>query len=237
MNHKTRICYTWTVSLDLWQTALIAVDVRLFHEARFRMVHTYRVYKDPFPHLAIRVGGGSDQQTLVAGGPGHGYCEIDTPPHIDTSIGSATRSGPGGWFHVCTAFTFASAITILGDDPDSEQSPERVPVDRPTIQIHNLVCPDIPEGDDMDVSIEVSDVPVAVHLPPPGFKPFSWLTAVGVVIHLCLTFRRSIILGFWSGLACRSLPVCWKWDRGCGRILYLWIKLWMQLSSCIRTSV
>ena len=71
------------------------------------------------------------------------------------------------------------AITILGADPDSEQSPERVPVDHPTIQIHDPVCPDIPGENDMDVSSEVSDVPVAMLPPPPGFEPFSWLTAVG----------------------------------------------------------
>ena len=54
----------WTVSRDLWQTALrpdvsgIAVNVRLFHEAGCRLVHKYRVYMDPFPHPALRGGGG-----------------------------------------------------------------------------------------------------------------------------------------------------------------------------------
>ena len=75
--------------------------------------------------------------------------------------------------------SFASAITVLGAEPDSEQSPERVPVDRPTIQIHDPVCPDIPEEDDMDDSGEISFVPEAVLPPPPGFEQFSWLTAVG----------------------------------------------------------
>ena len=31
----------------------IAVDVRLFHEAGSRLVHKYRVYKDPLPHPAL----------------------------------------------------------------------------------------------------------------------------------------------------------------------------------------
>ena len=54
----------WSVPRDLWLTALrpdvsgIAVDVRLFHEAGCRLVHKYRVYKDPFPHPALRGGGG-----------------------------------------------------------------------------------------------------------------------------------------------------------------------------------
>ena len=43
----------WTVTRSVWQTALrpdvsgIAVDARLFHEAGCRLVHRYRVYKDP----------------------------------------------------------------------------------------------------------------------------------------------------------------------------------------------
>ena len=50
----------WMVPRDLWQTALrpdvsgIAVDVRLFHESRCRLVHKYWVYKDPFPHPPLR---------------------------------------------------------------------------------------------------------------------------------------------------------------------------------------
>ena len=51
-------------------------------------------------------------------------------------------------------------------------------MDRPTIQIHDLVCPDVPEEDDMDVSGEVSDIPEAVLRPPPGFEQFSWSTSV-----------------------------------------------------------
>ena len=52
----------WTVTRDVWQMALrpdvsgIAVDARLFHEAGCRLVHKYRVYKDPFPHPALREG-------------------------------------------------------------------------------------------------------------------------------------------------------------------------------------
>ena len=34
----------------------IAVDVQLFHEAGRRLVHKYRVYKDPLPHPALRGG-------------------------------------------------------------------------------------------------------------------------------------------------------------------------------------
>ena len=52
----------WTVPQDLWHTPLrldvsvIAVDTRLFHEGGCRLVHKYRVYKDPFPHPVLRGG-------------------------------------------------------------------------------------------------------------------------------------------------------------------------------------
>ena len=45
-----------------WKMALrpevsgIAVDVQLFHEAGSRLVHKYRVYKDPLPNPALRGG-------------------------------------------------------------------------------------------------------------------------------------------------------------------------------------
>ena len=47
---------------DVWHTALrpdvsgVAVDALLFHEAGRQLVHHYRVYKDPFPHQALRDG-------------------------------------------------------------------------------------------------------------------------------------------------------------------------------------
>ena len=47
---------------DVWLAALrpdvsgVAVDALLFHEAGRRLVHRYRVYKDPFPHVALRNG-------------------------------------------------------------------------------------------------------------------------------------------------------------------------------------
>ena len=52
----------WTVTREFWVQALkpeisgIAVDVRLFHESGRRLVHRYRVYRDPIPHPALREG-------------------------------------------------------------------------------------------------------------------------------------------------------------------------------------
>ena len=52
----------WTVARNFWKAALrpevsgIAVDIKLFHEAGRRLVHKYRVYRDPWPHPALRNG-------------------------------------------------------------------------------------------------------------------------------------------------------------------------------------
>ena len=59
---KTNVFPPWTVTRDVWHDARrpdvsgVAVDALLFHEASRRLVHRYRVYKDPFPHPTLRNG-------------------------------------------------------------------------------------------------------------------------------------------------------------------------------------
>ena len=62
--------------------------------------------------------------------------------------------------------SFASGVTVLGGEPPLEQSPD--------IQIHDPVCPDITEEDEMDSMNAVPDVPIPVLQPPPGFRQISW---------------------------------------------------------------
>ena len=58
----SKIMPSWTVPRDFWAKALrpeisgIAVDVMLFHESGRKLVHKYRVYRDPLPHPALREG-------------------------------------------------------------------------------------------------------------------------------------------------------------------------------------
>ena len=66
-----------------------------------------------------------------------------------------------------------------------------------TILIHYPACPDIPEVNDKDMSSEVSDGPMAVRPPPPGFEPFSWLLAIGRGGDL----RVLSLVGGWPGRA------------------------------------
>ena len=52
----------WTVPRDFWTKALrpeisgIAVDVMLFRESGWKLVHKYGVYRDPLPHPPLREG-------------------------------------------------------------------------------------------------------------------------------------------------------------------------------------
>ena len=61
-NQRSPVFPPWTVTRDVWPDALrpdvsgVAVDALLFHEAGSRLVHRYRVYRDPFPHPALRDG-------------------------------------------------------------------------------------------------------------------------------------------------------------------------------------
>ena len=64
--------------VDLWMTAFrpdvsgIAVNARLFHKAGCRLLHKYRVYKDPFPHPALQGG-------VFPWLPGYGHLHISIP--------------------------------------------------------------------------------------------------------------------------------------------------------------
>ena len=90
----------WTVTRDFWKQALqpeisgIAVDITLFRESGRRLVHKYRVYRDPLPHPALREGRISRFDFI--GQPGHGYCSADAITDSNTSIGKRTEGSTIG---------------------------------------------------------------------------------------------------------------------------------------------
>ena len=136
----------WTVPQDLWQTALrpdvsgIAVDVRLFRESRFRLVLKYRVYKDQFPHPALRGGvlprllsfvtramAVAQLTNLHISIPKSGAPPGEVPVEcFPPSVSSRGLTDP-------RRVSFASEVTVLGDDPILERSRD--------ILIHAPVCP------------------------------------------------------------------------------------------------
>ena len=104
----------------------IAVDVRLFHENGCGMVHKYRVHKDPFPHLGLRGGGGGVIDKLLSlVGRAMAIAQLT---HLHISI-PASGAVPEDCFQSVSLsrmsaesrrVSFASAITILGAELDSE---------------------------------------------------------------------------------------------------------------------
>ena len=164
----------WTVSRHIWQTALqpdvsgVAVDARLFHEAGCRLVHRYRVYKDPFPHPALREGViprllSCVCRAMVIARLTHLRIYIPAsgvpPGHVpdDCFPGGAPRKDRPGLLRV----SFADNVTMLGVMPPSMCSPVL------EVIINDVV---IPEGK----TNGPSDVVLDVIPPPPGFSPFSW---------------------------------------------------------------
>ena len=84
----------WIVTHDFWERALepevsgIAVDIQLFHESGRRLVHKYRVYRDPLPHPALREGRITKLISLV--NRAIGYCPTNATTDRDSIIGKST---------------------------------------------------------------------------------------------------------------------------------------------------
>ena len=164
---------------DFWQAVLrpdvsgVAVDVRLFHDSRCRLVHKYRVFRGTFPHPALR---GKVMNKL-------------TDLHISIpASGSVTEAVPESCFlHVpltpslvsSRRVSFARQVTVIEDateyaavrEQTLRSSPalsEPAPMD---IQLHKPVCTLSPEEDSMDAStVVVKPDFLLLPVPPPGFE-------------------------------------------------------------------
>ena len=194
----------WTVSRQVWQMALrpdvsgIAVDARLFHEFGCRLVHHYRVYKDPFPHPALRDGVIPRllscacraiaiawlthlRISIPASGAPPGQVPADCFP------GGAPRQNRPGTLRV----TFADDVSELVVESPTVCSPV---LEEPAPLVSPIVVEDVvyTEGEMHGLSDVVTD---AIR-PPPGFPPFSWPTA-----EECVVIER-----FGSSLNGGSLP-------------------------------
>ena len=84
------------------------MDVRLFHESRCRLVHKYRVYKDPFPHPAVRGGGGGGASPFVVlCDLRYGCRAVVESTHIDSEVGSIPGGGARGVLSAQRVFPWA----------------------------------------------------------------------------------------------------------------------------------
>ena len=156
----------WTVPRDFWKQALqpeisgIAVDVMLFRESGRKLVHKYRVYRDPLPHPALREGKISKlilqanramviaqltqlRIAIPASGNAPGEVPMDCFPGTkDVTIKPDTRR-----------VSFAAVDNTIGDLTGTSPA-EKVET---SFTVAGVAAPR--EG-----------LPV----PPPGFRPFEW---------------------------------------------------------------
>ena len=136
-------------------------------------MHKYRVYKDLFPHPALRGGGGGGVLPRLLSFV-TGAMAIAQLTHLHISI-PASGAPPGRVPEECfpcsapsrgstdpRRVSFASVVSVLGGEPPVEKSPD--------IILHDPVSPEIIEEDEMDIVSTEKDVPIPVVRPPPGFR-------------------------------------------------------------------
>ena len=222
----------WTVTRDVWHAALrpdvsgVAVDALLFHEAGHRLVHRYRVYKDPFPHPALRDGVIPRLLSCVcramaiarlthlrilipSSGAPPGQVPAECLPGEMTPVTQPRRR--------CVSFT--DGVTMLGEE-DSPKCSQLVPsLILPVVVeeaffvseagVSSLILPmveelnnDAPAAElvEMEPSTSESGLP-----PPPGFPPFVWPEDDGGmdVDDLCMWFSGDSSLTL-SPISCGS---------------------------------
>ena len=169
----------WTVTKDVWHDALrpdksgVAVDALLFHEAGSLLVHRYRVYKNPFPHPALRDGVIPRLLSCVCRA-----MAITRLTHLHISIpssGAPPGHVPVECFPEAVApvaqsrprrVSFAAEVTTL----KTEESPQLSPVSPPlTLPVVEKVEDDPPTSavDETRITMPESGMP-----PPPGFPPY-----------------------------------------------------------------
>ena len=175
----------------------IAVDTLLFHEAGQRLVHRYRIYRDPFPHPALRDGVVSRLLSCVGRA-----MAIAKLTQLRISIPSSgappgqvpVECFPGGPPHVRPPsrrhVSFADEVTLLGDVETQVCSPEAdlPPLILPVVVTDISVAPEtvspplilsvvVEEGSVAPMAGLIELVPSARGSnlpPPPGFSPFAF---------------------------------------------------------------
>ena len=182
MKNVAKFFPPWTVTRSVWLHALqpevpgIAVDALLFNKAGRRLVHRYWIYRDPFPHPALRDGVVSRLLSCVCRA-----MAITQLTHLRISIPSSgappgqvpAECFPGGAPHVrppsCRHVSFADEVTMLRN--------AKIPVCSPEAELPPLILPVVVEDSSVAPVEELIElVPSALGSsspPPPGFSPFS----------------------------------------------------------------
>ena len=141
----------------------VAVDVRLFHDSRCRLVHKYRVFRGTFPHPALR--GKVMNKLLGLVNRAMAIAKLTDFLYFDTDVRIGDGGCSGELFSACSALTpslvsarrvsFTHRVTVIEAAPEDaavreqtlRSSPallEPAPMD---IQLQEPVCTLPPEKD------------------------------------------------------------------------------------------
>ena len=185
---------------DVWHAAVGAL---LFHEAGRRLVHRYRVYKDPFPHPALRDGVIPRLLSCVCRA-----MAIAQLTHLKISILKISVVGGSSGSGACRVFSgrggtplvpqprrrhvsFTDEVTMPGEEDSPECSQVVPPLILPVVVEEVIVvleteCSEEPSLILLVVEELNSGTPVVARVdmvpsmmgsglpPPPGFSPFIW---------------------------------------------------------------
>ena len=112
---------------------------------------------------------------VVVCGSGYGHRTAHTATHFCSCVGSFPGPGTRGMFpgqHVFMGtdeprrVSFASDVTVLVGAPQQDNSRD--------IGLHDPLCPEIVDEDEMDTVCATNDITAPIVQPPPGFRQFSW---------------------------------------------------------------
>ena len=188
MKNVAKFFPPWTVTRSVWLHALrpevsgIALDALLFNEAGCRLVHRNRIYRDLFPHQALRDGVVSRLLSCVCRAMAMVIAQL---PHLRILILSSgappgqvpAECFPGGAPHLrppsCRHVSFADELPslilqVVVEEISDTPEPESPPLILPVVVEDSSAAP-VEELIELVPSALGSSLP-----PPPGFSPFSW---------------------------------------------------------------
>ena len=224
MNILGKFFPPWTVPQDFWLVALcpdvsgVAVDARLFHDSRCRLVHKNRVYRDPVTHPAL--WGRVMNKLLALVARAMAIAHLTQLHIIIPASGLVAQAVPDECFMPVPLpralvssceLSFTSEVTVLGTVPESLADreptslcppalPDPVQVDLPDIQIHEPVHTLYPEEDPTDVSTVVSKPDFPLLPASTSFDHFIWPGASPGPGETPSTFDLSTALPGWFPL-------------------------------------
>ena len=156
----------WTVTRDFWKQALqpeisgIAVDITLFRESGQRLVHKYRVYRDPLPHPALREG--KISRLISLANRAMAIAQLTQLQIAIPGSGNAPGEVPMDCFPM-TKDVDNRKVTKRVSFATVDQMPS-VPVDMATAETEETPS----------VNAWVTGSRETSPVPPPGFRPFEW---------------------------------------------------------------